>query len=290
MVSVTFVFGSVRSGLPVVRDKDTVAPQIALASHINQGSAESLSDTASGPEEDSLVKAAIYGVYSLNGERLAGLNENKRWPIASLTKLMTAVVARSVIPTSDKIKISEEIFKIEDIGASGGFSAGEIFAPRDLEKALLIVSSNAAAEAIATHYGRQKFIDTMNSTAYKLGMFNTYFADPTGLSYKDQSTADDLTKLVTHILTKYPDMLKTTRIKTDRIYDFKSGKRRTISNINEFAGQPYFIGGKTGTTPEAVGNLISVFSRDNGYSGRIVALLGSEDRYNETKGLLENWK
>ncbi len=285
MISAIFGFNSIKGNAPLQPISAVERP--SESSDFSEGSVQSFGDIESGPAEGSLVKAPIYGVYSFGGEKYAGALENKKWPIASLTKLMSALVAREVIPANEKIKIDPEILAIEDIGFAGGFLAGEIYTRYDLEEALLIVSSNVAAEALAKHYGREKFIDTMNNFAYKIGMMNTYFEDPTGLSYKDQSTAEDLNRLVSYILKNAPEIFKLTRTKTGVLYDYKSGKKRNINNINNFTSRADFIGGKTGTTPEAVGNLISLFSRDNGKSGRIVILLGTEDRYNETNNLLK---
>src|SRR3989338_938712 len=209
MISVTLVFGSIQGK---VSSKPISAVELPiLASNLMEGSVQSSSGIGLDLSEENIVKAPIYGVYSLNGERYAGIEESKRWPIASLTKLMTAVIAREVIPANDRIKITEEILGIEDIGMAGGFSANGVFNRLDLEEALLIISSNVAAEALARHYGREKFIDTMNSFAFRIGMANTYFEDPTGLSYKDQSTVEDLNKLVAYIFRNAPDILKTTR-------------------------------------------------------------------------------
>lgn len=233
------------------------------------------------------VSASAYGVYTTAGIKLDGVNENRKWPIASLTKLMTALVAREVMLLSDKIEIRNLDPEYE--GTAGGFALGEVFSMKDLEKALLIVSSNAAGNAIAGHYGYERFIATMNSYAFKLGMRNTYFADPTGLSYKNQSTVEDLDKLVTYILINKPDIFKVTRAKSDTIYNYKNGRRRAITNINQFAGKANFIGGKTGTTPESVGNLISVFTGEAKTPSKVIILLGTENRFEETTSLLASW-
>lgn len=288
MTAVTFVFRG-KVGIGLRSSAEIQAPMSQNA--ISGGSIEPVSDINSGTDDETSVKAPIYGAYALNGEKFAGAADTKEWPIASLTKLMTALVERDVIQPTEKIKITPEMLQTD--GTAGGFSEGEIFAAKDIEKALLMVSSNQAGEAFAQYYGRVKFIDTMNSYAYRIGMTDTHFEDPTGLSFRNQSTAEDLDRLVTYILTKSPDIFKPTRTASDRIYDYRRGRYRTLANINELAGKTGFIGGKTGTTPQAVGNLISIFSNDGGKSGRVIILLGSEDRYAETQNILDNilkWK
>jgi D-alanyl-D-alanine carboxypeptidase len=64
---------------------------------------------------------------------------------------------------------------------------------------------------------------------------------------------------------------------------------RPLVNINQFAGRPDFVGGKTGTTPEAVGNLVSIF-KAGGNSIRIIVVLGSEERFKETENLFQKWR
>ncbi len=249
----------------------------------SNGSVVSLASASDEPQ----TTAAAYGVYTTGGAKLESSSENRRWPIASLTKLMTALVARDVTLPNDKIEIKQIDPEVE--GFAGNFSVGETYSERDLEKALLIVSSNVAGDAIADYYGRQRFVDTMNSYAYKIGMRNTYFADPTGLSYQNQSTVEDLDKLVTYIFNNKPDLFKFTREKTDTVYNYKSGKRRTLSNINQFAGRSDFLGGKTGTTPEAIGNLISIFIGAGKTPNKVIILLGTADRFNETNNILNSW-
>lgn len=284
LLGVAYLFGGLKGDSPIKPSEAQSPPDISY--EYPGGTLPSRPDIAGGAE-DSQIKAIIWGVYSLSGEHYAGAGEDKKWPIASVTKLMTALVARE-IPSQERITIAEDILKIEDIGTSGGFKPGEIFSRYDLEEAALVLSSNIAAEALAHHYGRERFIDTMNSFASRLGMTNTYFEDPTGLSFKDQSTVEDLNKLIIYIYNNAPEIFKLTRATSATIHDYKSGKSRKISNINSFAGRPGFIGGKTGTTPESVGNLVSVFNKD-GASGRVIILLGSEDRYNETEALLKQW-
>lgn len=259
-----------------------------LDSTINKVAALSAAtNVAARPEESFEVNARAYGVYTAGGVKIVSSDEAKRWPIASLTKLMTAVVARDVISPTERITITYVNPEVQ--GFAGNFSVGEIFTAKDLEKAMMIVSSNVAADAIANHYGRERFIDTMNSYAYRLGLTNTYFDDPTGLSYKNQSTVEDLDKLVTYILKKTPDIFRTSRLKSDRIYNLKNGKGRVLTNINEYAGTAGFLGGKTGTTPEAVGNLISIFKGNSKTPDKVIILLGTEHRYEETNNILTKW-
>ncbi len=209
------------------------------------------------------------------------IGTDQRWPIASITKLMTATIALEKFPPSQPIFFNDKIIATE--GASGGFQSGEAFAAIDLVKALMIVSSNDAAMALAEAHGYQNFIDAMQIKAAELGMKQTTFYDPTGLSFLNQSTIDDLEKLVKYVFEKHPEIFGFSRERALLI-----GGKKNLININEFSGQPDFIGGKTGYTDDASGNLISLFQNPSGGDAPIlIVVLGTDDRFGDTRRLLD---
>ena len=232
------------------------------------------------------LKAKTILVKNLNnGYTLYSLNDDWRWPIASLTKLMTAVVALEKMDPSQKIFFNDKIIETE--GVSGGFKVGDFFSVNDLIRALVGVSSNDAAVALAESYGStsspqsgyQNFIDAMQIKASELGMKQTTFFDPTGLSFLNQSTVPDLEKLVRYILDKHPQIFEISKHPNIEI----SG--RVLKNINEFAGEENFLGGKTGFTDDANGNLISLFKNPDG-GVLLIIVMGTDDRFGETRKLL----
>jgi len=206
---------------------------------------------------------------------------DQRWPIASITKLMTATIALEKFAPGQLIYFNDKIISTE--GASGGFQSGEVFTAIELVKALMVVSSNDAAMALAESYVYHNFIDAMQVKAAELGMRQTTFYDPTGLSFLNQSTIDDLEKLVKYVFEKHPEILNFSRERSVSI-----GGKRNLVNINEFAGQFDFVGGKTGYTDDANGNLISLF-RDQSGGGNplLIIVLGTEDRFGDTRRLLD---
>lgn len=208
----------------------------------------------------------------------------QRHPLASLTKLMTAVVASEHIGFEKLITVSDTDVLAE--GDAGDFKSGEVFAARDLVAAMLLSSSNDAADALARFYGEKPFVDAMQRKAAELGMTNTSFFDPSGLSSLNQSTIDDLAIFARALRTEHPDILALSRIKESTILEQSSRVARAVKSINEFAGAPDFLGGKTGYTPEAHGNLISLFN--DGGRALLVIVLGTDDRFGETK-LLYDW-
>jgi D-alanyl-D-alanine endopeptidase (penicillin-binding protein 7) len=103
-------------------------------------------------------------------------------PMASITKLMTAIVSLETYNLQDKIKLSKKTYTTVE----------------DLLKQLLVRSSNTAAEILAKNYpqGRDKFIERMNDRARGLGLISTRFDDPSGLSDNNVTTANELIQLV----------------------------------------------------------------------------------------------
>ncbi len=208
----------------------------------------------------------------------------RRWPIASLTKLMTAAVALEVLPPEGKITLTDSAIAVE--GEAGNFGSGEIFTVSDLLKAALLSSSNDAVFAIAQSYGFSEFLDRMRATAFNLGMVESTFFDPAGLSVLNQSTGRDLEKVVNHILKTQPIIFQISAEPSALIAELTLETPRTIFNINQFAGRPGFLGGKTGYIDEASGNLISLWRI--GSREFLIIVLGSSDRFGETE-LLLSW-
>lgn len=132
-------------------------------------------------------------------------NMNMQTPIASVTKLMTAMVVLDA-----KLNLDESVTITDsDVdylkGTSSRLALGTTLTREDLLNLALIASENRAASALATSYpgGRGKFVRDMNAKAQMLGMSNSHFADSTGLDSNNVSTAEDLAKMV-HAAYQYP--------------------------------------------------------------------------------------
>jgi D-alanyl-D-alanine carboxypeptidase len=208
---------------------------------------------------------------------------DKQWPLASITKLMTAVVAEDVIGNGELITITDAALVTE--GESGGFVRGETYSLSDIIGAMLVTSSNDAAEAVAAHYGRLEFISRMQEKAQSLGMTETFFLDPTGLSVSNQSTVSDMAIFARYLLAEHPEILEKTARPAITITDTTTGAQRNLLSNNKFAGMTEFIGGKTGYTNEAHGNLLSIFEYGNRRFLSVV--FGSEDRFGDTEKLIQ---
>lgn len=234
------------------------------------------------------VGASVVLAGDLGGEQDFFIkNAERQWPLASLTKLMTAVIVKEKFYPEKNIVIDEAAVSSE--GVAGNFQSGEIFKANDLLKAMLTVSSNDAAVALANFYGEKEFINAMQKKALDLGMKRTSFFDVTGLSSLNQSTVSDLRILVNYIFSQYPEIFEMTRKREVEILDLRSKIKRLLVNINQFAGRNDFLGGKTGFTDEANGNLISLFAApDKGAQPILIIVFGSDDRFGETDKIY-NW-
>lgn len=197
-------------------------------------------------------------------------------PIASLSKLMTALVSLEAVNQYQKITITKE--DTDTYGDAGGLFVGQKLTTGELLWPLLLSSSNDAAVALARTMGMRQFVSIMNEKTKSLGLEDTSFVEPSGLSSDNQSTTIDLFRLVQHLWANKRSILDMTRTRTHK------GWR----NIHPFAAKGTFIGGKTGYTDEAQKTSISVFSLPFGeFTERKVAaiILGSDDIRTDTERL-----
>jgi len=205
------------------------------------------------------------------------------WPIASITKLMTAVVVLENFGENKKIPISQTAVLTE--GIAGNFQSGEVYSARDLLKIMLITSSNDAAVAFEEYGGRDKFIRLMNNKAEELGMKDTIFYDSSGLSSMNTSTANDLLLLTKYIVKEHPEIFNWTRLQNILVQPLNNDVSKSLLNIDWFSSDSGFLGGKTGTSPVAKQNLLEIVSMGN---YRIVVIaLGMDNRANEIPALLD---
>lgn len=218
------------------------------------------------------VSARAWGVYDTEtGERLLAHESGAALPIASLTKLMTAAVAYERVPAATTT-LSWRAVATE--GRAGRLEVGETLSVYELLFPLLIESSNDAAEALAEQAGRDSFIGGMNLAAARLGMLDTVYADPSGLSPENISTVDDLARLVGHLAAREPHLLDITRLSQ------YVGVAHTWVNVNPVAGVDTFRGGKHGYTEEADRTFVGLFEHEFPGGERrtlTIVLLGSEN-------------
>lgn len=200
---------------------------------------------------------AYLAVNLIDGSTVVQKNIDAAYPIASVTKLMNAVVAIENIAPKSKIKLTSQT--LQSFGHSPVLFEGLEVSFEDLLKASLIQSVNDAAESISYFAGRDNFIGLMNKKAKELGMNNTVYYDACGLDPQNRSTAGDLAKLISYVYSKHPELLAITKNDDFWMAD-REGNMLKFSNMNNFYLLDEFIGGKTGYLPEAKQTFASVFN------------------------------
>lgn len=210
------------------------------------------------------------------GAILLARNEHKKLPPASLTKIMTAILALENSPLSDSVTVSKRA-AAADLPRLG-LMPGQKIPMEDLLYGLLLLSANDAATAIAEHIAgtQEAFVEMMNRKATELGMKDTHFTNPQGFDEKDHlSTAYDLWLLARYSLSNpiFARIVATSEWKG-------------LASTNRFLTlYPGADGVKTGTTPLAGECLAASATRGN--QKGFVILLNSPDRYGEAATLLD---
>jgi len=209
-------------------------------------------------------------------------NPNQSYPLASITKLMSAVVSLENIDKNQTITLTEKM--LESSGQSPSLFAGLNISLENLLKASLIQSANDASESLSYFVGKEKFIELMNQKAKELNMANTVFYDAHGLNPANCSTASDIVKLLSYIFENHPEILSITKENNFWLPD-STGTLRKFQNINNFYPLSEFVGGKTGYLPQVKQTLASIFNV-NGQQIAIV-LLYSDNRQADTFAILK---
>lgn len=217
----------------------------------------------------------------ITGEVIVESGSKENYPIASLTKLMTALVSLEAINQFTDTKISRRA--IDTYGYQGNLEIGEEIKVGELLYPLLLESSNDAAEAISEVNNRKYFMDLMNQKAKSIGLLDTFFDDPSGLSEYNISTAEDLFRLVQYIHKHKRYILDLTMI------PFRDHEDHTWYSNSRFIKDDRYIGSKNGYTDEARKTLIVSYNLDFGGVDRPVAiiLLHGSDSTADVKTILK---
>ncbi|SDG99267.1 D-alanyl-D-alanine endopeptidase [Paraburkholderia phenazinium] len=239
------------------------------------GQAFGLHDT---PDALALRSSVAYVVDQNTGEALFDKNSRAVVPIASITKLMTSmVVLDSKAPLTEQIEVTDEDRDyIKNTGSR--LAVGSVLSREDMLHIALMASENRAAAALSRYFpgGRPAFIAAMNAKAKQLGMTDTHFESPSGLTSENVSSARDLVKMV-NAAYQYP-MIR--EFSTDRSYEVYTGKRSIAYNsTNALVRNPTWDIGlqKTGFINEA-GECMVMQTTIHGRP-MIVVLLDSSGKY-----------
>jgi serine-type D-Ala-D-Ala carboxypeptidase (penicillin-binding protein 5/6) len=207
-------------------------------------------------------------------------NSEQALPIASITKLMTALITLEEIPLTAVVSVNNQNFYVQDALYS-----------------MLIESNNDMAGAFADFKGQEYFMTAMNARARELGLTHTSFKNPSGLDLTEPpkpsnySSAKDISEFVMYLLLEKPDVFDILSQQSAALYTVDRAFDHTMLNTNILISHPdeteRLVGGKTGWTPLAQGSLVYVVKspRQNGYI--ISVVLGSNDRFGDIKSIID---
>ncbi|MFL9896801.1 D-alanyl-D-alanine endopeptidase [Paraburkholderia fungorum] len=230
------------------------------------------------PDALMLRSSVAYVIDQNSGETLFDKNSRAVVPIASITKLMTSmVVLDSKEPMTDQIEVTDEDRDYEK-NTGSRLSVGSVLSREDMLHIALMASENRAAAALSRYFpgGRPAFLAAMNAKAKQLGMTDTHFENPTGLTSQNVSSARDLVKMV-NAAYQYPLIRK---FSTDHSYEVYTGKRSLAYNsTNALVRNPSWDIGlqKTGFINEA-GECLVMQATIHGRP-MIMVLLDSSGKY-----------
>lgn len=209
---------------------------------------------------------------------------NKRVPIASTTKIMTALIASQYFQTTDILTVPSSALVA---GSTMGLKTGEKLTVRSLLYGLLLNSGNDAAYTLAANYPGEVegFIKAMNDKVLQLGLLNTHFDNPAGFDSPNHfSSAFDLSKIAV-LITENPQLSKIVATKEMEVVSVDKTSIHELKNLNKLLNIPGVMGIKTGTTPAAKENLVGLIEKDGHLF--LTVVLGSNNRFLETEKLLD---
>lgn len=238
---------AIQSGKTVV--KKARPSRQRTAEQAEARSIERDSDDIDGP---SLRSSAFLVQDQTSGTVITAKNAESVQPIASITKLMTAMVALDAKPglQEELIVSNEDIDTLK--GTSSRLRVGARLTREEMLRLALMSSENRAASALSRHYpgGKPAFVAAMNAKARQLGLDNTHFEDPTGLTSANVSTPRDLAAMV-NAAYQYPLIREFTTTAGDKVR--VAGREMQFNNTNSLVKNPQWDIGlsKTGYIAEA---------------------------------------
>jgi len=239
------------------------------------------------PEQPSILAKAALIIETHSNEALYAKNVWEPLPIASLTKLMTALVVQEHLDLKQIITVGDIITKVG--GSKMGLIVGEKMTVENLLKGLLITSGNDAAmvlsEAVAG--SPDQFVFLMNERRDRLGLEQTEFVDPAGIQDGNVSSAFEIAHLAKAVF-RDPFLSSIMREKEITVTSSDGTHRHLLTNTDRLLGTDIadrILAGKTGTTPLAGQCLISFISNSTDRTTMTI-LLGSTNRYEDVKKLI----
>ncbi len=224
------------------------------------------------------------------GEVILSKDPDGIFPPASLTKLLTTLVATENMPLNQDLLVTSKALSV--YGSEQVLEPNEHILLSDILYPLLMESSNNAAEVIAENYkyGKDPFVGLMNQKAESIGMTNSTFVEPSGVSHENLTTANDLLKLALYIYKEdqnpsfTPNILNITQVKQYEIANIN----HIWYNGNQLMQYKVFLGGKNGYTEAASETAVAFYRISISGTQRniVVIVLKSPNRNNDVGALL----
>lgn len=241
---------------------------------------------ASIKQVDAGVSAKAAALIGPNGEVLFEKNGNMRLGIASTTKIMTAIIVIESCSLDEEVATPSEAVGVE--GSSLYLKKGEVLTVEELLYGVLLQSGNDAATSLAIHCAGSvpAFVELMNEKASLLGLSDTHFDNPHGLSSDEHySTATELGKIAAYAL-KNETFRKIASTYTHKIrYDGNEGGRLLVNHNKLLKTYEGAIGVKTGFTKSTGRTLVGAAERDG--LTLISVTLNAPDDWRDHKTLLD---
>ncbi|OGZ96390.1 MAG: hypothetical protein A2679_00010 [Candidatus Sungbacteria bacterium RIFCSPHIGHO2_01_FULL_54_26] len=245
---------------------------------------------------DPMISAEAYVVRLTGRERpIIGRRADKPLAPASLTKVMTAVVAAEKLAPADSGVMSAFAKNVEERKSTA--QEGDTFLRDDLIRMTLVMSANDAALALAERVGQNAgfigsvkhvaaFVAMMNAKAHILGMSATHFENPTGLDMpRHTASANDMARLAEYVLVRHPFLWAMSREQEAKAAT-TDGKRYAFVNSNDLVKEfPALVGGKTGLTDNAKEALLLLYPVEHDRTA-IIVILRSDDRFGDGRKII----
>lgn len=242
--------------------------------------------TGSEPPPDFDARGAIV-IDEASGAVLFEQNAHESVPLASLTKIVTAILAIEGAPVDNWVAVNDVDYRQMPGSSVMGIIPGDCFTLRDLLYGLMLPSGNDAALAIARFQAGsdEAFVNEMNTLLLRLGLTESHFTDPHGLgSAEHHASAYDIAMLSRYAMTELPLFRE---IVNTRSHVAVGDRELSLRNVNSFLSQ--YDGGdgvKTGYTEEA-GRTLSASATRNGH--RVYAVILNDNNRYATAGALIDW-
>lgn len=227
------------------------------------------------------------GVYALDIDLMEPLyqkNIHAELPMASTTKIMTALVAKDYYQSGQILTVPAQA---RVGGSSMDLLTGEQMTFRSLLYGMMLNSGNDAAFTLALNYpgGLDNFVAQMNIKAQEMGLKNTHFQNPAGFDNPIHYTSAYDMAHIAKVFSEDALLAKIVATKDTSVVSFDKSQYHQLHNLNVLLGQDGVVGIKTGKTEASGENLVTLVERDN--HRILIVLLNSVDRFGETKKVID---